>query len=61
MRLAKEAAKGFYFRQLLPGRDIAVNAGNPVEMQTFMAAKQMQNFIYLAGGVLRTSTRPMLI
>ena len=49
VKLAKEASNGFYFRQLLPGRDIAVNAKNPIEQQIFGAATQMQNFIYLVG------------
>ena len=49
VKLAKEATEGFYFRQLLPGRDICVNAKNPVEAQIFGAAVQMQNFIYLVG------------
>lgn len=31
--LAKEAVEGFYFRQLLPGRDIAVQATNATEVQ----------------------------
>lgn len=33
VKLAKEAVGGFYFRQLLPGRDIAVQATNAVEMK----------------------------
>ena len=49
VKLAREGAEGFYFRQLLPGRDIAVSPTNAVEMQIFAAAKQMQNFIYLVG------------
>mmetsp|Transcript_34205 Transcript_34205/g.86082 ORF Transcript_34205/g.86082 Transcript_34205/m.86082 type:complete len:387 (-) Transcript_34205:27-1187(-) len=49
LALAREAVKGFYFRQLLPGRDIAVNAVNAIETQIFVAAKQMQNFIYVVG------------
>ena len=49
VKLAKEATEGFYFRQLLPGRDICVDAKNPVEAQIFGAAVQMQNFIYLVG------------
>ena len=49
--LAKEAAKGgVWFRQLLPGRDIAVSApASQVEGLIFGAAKQMNNFIYLVG------------
>ncbi|MDA9097971.1 tetratricopeptide repeat protein [bacterium] len=40
----------FYFRQLLPGRDICINAmGNPIAAQIFTAATQMKNFIYLIG------------
>lgn len=49
VKLAKEATEGFYFRQLLPGRDICVDAKNPVEAQIFGAAVQMQNFVYLVG------------
>ena len=33
LKLAKEAIQGFYFRQILPGRDIAVQATNATEMQ----------------------------
>lgn len=47
--LAREAMSGFYFRQLLAGRDFAVNAGNIIERQIFSSAKQMQNFVYLIG------------
>ena len=47
--LAREAMAGFYFRQLLAGRDFAVNAGNIIEQQIFSSAKQMQNFVYLIG------------
>lgn len=47
--LAQEAMSGFYFRQLLAGRDFAVNAGNIIERQIFSSAKQMQNFVYLIG------------
>ena len=47
--IAKEAQAGFYFRQLLPGRDICVNASNAAEQQIAMAATQMKNFVYLVG------------
>jgi glyoxylase-like metal-dependent hydrolase (beta-lactamase superfamily II) len=47
--LAREAMAGFYFRQLLAGRDFAVNAGNIIERQIFSSAKQMQNYVYLIG------------
>lgn len=47
--LAREALSGFYFRQLLAGRDFAVNAGNIIERQIFSSAKQMQNYVYLIG------------
>lgn len=44
---------GFYFRQLMPGKDICIKSSGKVskmvEMQVFQAAKQMQNFIYLVG------------
>lgn len=49
LALAREAASGFYFRQLLPGRDIAVTPRDAVEAQVFAAAKQMRNFVYLFG------------
>jgi|TARA_B110000305_G_scaffold209202_1_gene241978 hypothetical protein len=42
----------FYFRQLLPGRDIALPqsaVGDPVKRQIFAAATQMKNFIYVVG------------
>ncbi|KAG0631909.1 hypothetical protein M758_1G289200 [Ceratodon purpureus] len=47
--LAREAMAGFYFRQLLAGRDFAVSAGNMIERQIFSSAKQMQNYVYLVG------------
>ena len=49
LSLAREAISGFYFRQLLPGRDIALRPSNPVDAQIFTAARQMQNFVYLVG------------
>lgn len=47
--LSREAMSGFYFRQLLAGRDFAVNASNIIERQIFSSAKQMQNYVYLIG------------
>jgi glyoxylase-like metal-dependent hydrolase (beta-lactamase superfamily II) len=50
--LCDEAAKGgLWFRQLQPGRDIALTprADRPMEGLVFQCAKQMQNFIYLLG------------
>lgn len=51
LQLAKEASSesGWYFRQLLPGRDICLRATDPTEQQIFGVAAQMQNFIYLVG------------
>ena len=51
LKLAKEAAKGgVWFRQLMPGRDIAISPpSSQVEGLIFGAAKQMRNFIYLVG------------
>ena len=51
LKLAKEAAKGgVWFRQLTPGRDIAISPpSSQVEGLIFGAAKQMRNFIYLVG------------
>ena len=49
LSLAREAVSGFYFRQLFPGRDVALRPSNPVDAQIFTAAKQMQNFVYLVG------------
>jgi glyoxylase-like metal-dependent hydrolase (beta-lactamase superfamily II) len=39
----------FFFRQLLPGRDIAVDPSNPKERQLFSMAHRMLNCIYLIG------------
>ena len=41
LALAREAVEGFYFRQLLSGRDIAVTATNATEMQVLGAAWRM--------------------
>ncbi|KAL2635672.1 hypothetical protein R1flu_007151 [Riccia fluitans] len=49
LALATEAMDGFYFRQLLPGRDICLAPANMVERQIFSSAEQMQNYIYLIG------------
>ncbi len=48
---AAEAAQrgGFFFKQLLPGRDIARTPTNKDEELAFGAARQMANFIYLVG------------
>lgn len=43
------ATGGFYFRQLLAGRDFCINPANIIERQIFSSAKQMQNFVYLVG------------
>ena len=49
-QLATEAAKGgVWFRQLLPGRDIALKPSSQIEQLSFGAAAQMQNYIYLIG------------
>ncbi|CAM6122315.1 unnamed protein product [Calypogeia fissa] len=47
--LVQEAIDGFYFRQLLPGRDICLNPNNKVEEQIFGIAQHVQNIIYLIG------------
>uniref|UniRef100_A0A7S0WXK9 Metallo-beta-lactamase domain-containing protein n=1 Tax=Pyramimonas obovata TaxID=1411642 RepID=A0A7S0WXK9_9CHLO len=39
----------FFFRQLLPGRDLAVDPSNPRERQLFSMAHRMLNCIYLVG------------
>eukprot|EP00898_Chlorokybus_atmophyticus_P008334 jgi/Chlat1/8501/Chrsp80S07889 len=46
---ANEAVRGFFFRQLVPGRDFCLQPGNIIEQQVFGAAKQMKNFVYLVG------------
>ena len=53
VRTAEEAAEGgVWFRQLLPGRDIALppTARTDEERLIFGAAAQMKNFIYLGAG-----------
>eukprot|EP00052_Salpingoeca_macrocollata_P008214 m.65309 g.65309 ORF g.65309 m.65309 type:complete len:368 (+) comp16483_c0_seq1:3-1106(+) len=48
--LSTEADKGgLFFRQLLCGRDIAVQPSAPLHGMVFPFAKQMQNFVYLIG------------
>ena len=48
--LTAEAVQGgVWFRQLLPGRDFAVQASSPMEELVFGAARQMQNHIYIVG------------
>ena len=42
------SASSFYFRQLKPGRDVALDDTNP----THIVAQQMQNFYYVVGGGL---------
>ncbi|KAG6542575.1 hypothetical protein Mapa_016046 [Marchantia paleacea] len=49
LALATEAVDGFYFRQLLPARDICLSPSNIIERQIFSSAEQMQNYIYLIG------------
>ncbi|KAJ7567895.1 hypothetical protein O6H91_01G011200 [Diphasiastrum complanatum] len=49
LTLTQEAMTGFYFRQLLPGRDFCKNASDFIEQQIFSSAVQMQNYIYLVG------------
>ena len=59
LKLAKEAAAGgIWFRQLLTGRDIAVNPTSPAEELVFGAAKRSRNFIYL-GDCPRTLDRAL--
>ena len=49
-RLAKEAAKGgVWFRQLKPGRDIAVSQPASQVEGLILAPPEMNNFIYLVG------------
>jgi len=43
------SAPWLYFKQLLVGRDIAVQPTKDVHRQTFSFAKQMANFVYLVG------------
>jgi len=40
---------GFFFRQLLPGRDLAVAAANANQQHLFTSATRMMNCIYLVG------------
>ena len=50
MELAKEAvAGGVWFRQLRPGKQIALQPKDEPQKLLFGAAKQMQNYIYLVG------------
>ncbi|CAK9197696.1 unnamed protein product [Sphagnum troendelagicum] len=49
LTLTHEAISGFYFRQLLAGRDFCINPTNVIERQIFSSAQQMQNFVYLVG------------
>ncbi|KAI5059259.1 hypothetical protein GOP47_0025578 [Adiantum capillus-veneris] len=49
LSLTREALDGFYFRQLLPGRDFCLTPSDIIERQIFSSAKQMQNFVYLVG------------
>lgn len=49
LSLTREALDGFYFRQLLPGRDFCLTPSDIIERQIFSSAKQMQNFVYLIG------------
>lgn len=49
-KLAAEASKGgVWFRQISPGRDVAISPTSQLESLVFGAAKQMRNFIYLVG------------
>ena len=45
----EEMDEGFFFRQLLPGRDLAVAAGSPAQQHLFLSAHKMMNCIYLVG------------
>lgn len=50
LALTAEAVQGgVWFRQLLPGREFAVQASSPMEELIFGAARQMQNHIYVVG------------
>ena len=50
LALTAEAVQGgVWFRQLLPGRDFAVQPSSPMEELIFGAARQMQNHIYVVG------------
>jgi hypothetical protein len=49
LTLSCEAVSGFYFRQLLAGRDFCINPMNIIEKQIFSSAQQMKNFVYLVG------------
>ncbi|KAH8964950.1 hypothetical protein BDL97_04G092400 [Sphagnum fallax] len=49
LTLSREAMSGFYFRQLLAGRDFCINPTNIIEKQIFSSAQQMKNFVYLVG------------
>lgn len=47
--LTQEALSGFYFRQLLPGRDFCLGPTDIIERQIFSSAEQMKNFVYIVG------------
>eukprot|EP00249_Psilotum_nudum_P011769 c23369_g1_i1 orf=539-1657(-) len=49
LSLTQEALGGFFFRQLLPGRDFCLSPTDIIERQIFSSAEQMQNFVYLVG------------
>eukprot|EP00249_Psilotum_nudum_P011770 c23369_g2_i1 orf=478-1596(-) len=49
LTLTQEAMGGFFFRQLLPGRDFCLSPTDIIERQIFSSAEQMQNFVYLVG------------
>lgn len=50
LALTAEAVQGgVWFRQLLPGREFAVQPSSPMEELIFGAARQMQNHIYVIG------------
>ncbi|GBG69996.1 hypothetical protein CBR_g4823 [Chara braunii] len=49
LSLIEEAKSGFYFRQLVPGRDFAVSSSSFIENQIFVSAQQMRNLVYAVG------------
>jgi glyoxylase-like metal-dependent hydrolase (beta-lactamase superfamily II) len=49
LALVQQTIDGFYFRQLLPGRDICLSPKDKAETMIFTSAEQLQNLVYLIG------------
>lgn len=46
---ARQAISGFYFRQLLAGKELCTTPKSPEDQQVFAFASQMANYIYIVG------------